>query len=285
MMKFGEASRVVEPDAGTPVHDGLRLIVQLVVALEDVLQLILGDALARIGDTDLQLTISDIERHVDMSASRRELQRIGDEVGENLLQLVAVGPGHEWLLHAKAVDGDTTLAGIVDEIVADTVDHFRDIEFLDTEAQGVVLELVEVHQLVHELEHTLDIAMRDAEQATVLFAERTALHKLSHGTGNHRERRTELMGDIGEEAHVHLVGAQLLLLLHLRLTGCTTGVDDTTGIAVEVISQGRGEGEVDEPSPPGEGGGWSNDDAQGALFGICLIAGTIGGLHTEGVMA
>ena len=93
------------------------------------------------------------------------------------------------------------------------------------------------------------------------------------------------MGDIGEEAHVHLVGAQLLLFLHLSLTRSTTGVDDATGIAVEVISQGRGEGEVDEPGPPRIGWGRGDHHADGPFVAVDLVAGNVGGAQTEGIMA
>ena len=53
MMELCQTTGVIEPDACTPVLDGIRLVVELVVALEDVLQLFLGDALAGVGDGDL----------------------------------------------------------------------------------------------------------------------------------------------------------------------------------------------------------------------------------------
>ena len=93
------------------------------------------------------------------------------------------------------------------------------------------------------------------------------------------------MGDIGEETHVHLIGAQFLLFLHLCLAGGTAGMDHAAGIAVEVVGQGGGEGRVDEPCPPRVGGGGLDDDAQGALLGVGLVAGAVGGLHAEGIGA
>ena len=77
VMQFCQTARVVEADTRTPVHDGLSLVVELVVALEDVLLLFLGDALARIGDGHLHHLIGDVQTHVDMSALGRELQGVG----------------------------------------------------------------------------------------------------------------------------------------------------------------------------------------------------------------
>ena len=283
VVQFGQSSGVVESDARTPVDDALRLVVELVVALEDILQLVLWQSLARIGDSDLDLIVSHVEAHVDVSASGCELQGVRDEVCENLLQLVAIRPRHECVLHAEAVDGDGSLLGVVDEVVAHAVDHLHHVELFDAQPQCVVLELVEVHQLVHELEHPLDIAVGDGEQVLVVAAEAFALHDLAHRPCDHRQRRTELVGDVGEETHVHLVCALLLLLLHLRLTGSTTGRHHATGIAVEIVGEGSGEGEVDAPCPPGVGGSRVYGHAQGTLASDGFVAGGVGGFHAEGV--
>ena len=76
MMQFCQTARVVESDARTPVDDTLRLVVELVVPLEDVLLLFLRDALACIGNGDLHLLVRSVQCHVDMSPSWCELQGV-----------------------------------------------------------------------------------------------------------------------------------------------------------------------------------------------------------------
>ena len=285
VVQFCQTTGVVEADTRTPVDDALRLVVELVIALEDVLELVLRQSLARIGYADFDLVVRHIEAYVDMSPSGCELQGVRDEVRENLLQLVTVRPRHQGILHTEAVDGDISLLGVVDEVVAHTVDHLHHVELFDAQPQRVVLKLVEVHQLVHELEHPLDIAVGDGEQALVVAAEALALHDLSHRTRYHRQRRTEFVGDIREETHIHLVRAQLLLLLHLCLTGSTTGRHHATGVAVEIPREGSSEGEIDAPGPPRVGGSRLYGHTQGALVGDDLVAGVVGGFHAESVAA
>ena len=80
MVELCQATGIVEADARTPVYDGLRLIIQLVIAFEDVLQLFLGYALACICHADLYLLVCGVELHVDMSATRGEFQGVRQEV-------------------------------------------------------------------------------------------------------------------------------------------------------------------------------------------------------------
>ena len=92
MMELSEAAGVIEANTRAIVEDGLRLVVELVITFEDVLALTLGDALARISDADLDLTIGGIERDVDAPTTGRELQGVGEEVRHDLLEFVAIGP-------------------------------------------------------------------------------------------------------------------------------------------------------------------------------------------------
>ena len=284
-MEFSQAARVVKTDTSTVVHDGFGLIIQLVEALKDVLLLFLGDALARIGNRDFHLIASHIELYIDMSPLRRKLQGVREQIRYYLLEFVAIGPGLERILHTEAVDGDTLLLGIKLEDVADIVHRLHHIDLLHVEAQGVVLEFVEVHELVDELEHTLDATLCHTEQTLILATERRALHELAYRTRNHGKRCAELVGDVGKKTHVHLVGTQLLLLLHLCLTGGPTGCYHATCIAIEIVGEGRGQREVDEPSPPRISWGRGDHDAQGALVAIAFVAGIIGGANAEGIGA
>ena len=188
-------------------------------------------------------------------------------------------------MQAKAVDGQAFLLGIELEAVAKVVQGFHHVHLFDVQPQGVVLQFVEVHQLVHEPEHPLNAALGHAQQILVLLVQMVAFHELSHGACNHSQWGAELMGNIRKETHVHLVRAQLLLFLHLRLTGCPAGMHHAAGIAVEIPREGRGEGEIDEPCPPGESWSWLYHDLQRLFFRVGLVAGTVGRPHTEGIVA
>ena len=51
------------------------------------------------------------------------------------------------------------------------VDRLYHIDLLHMEAQRVVLQLVEVHQLIHQLEHSLDATLGNAEQTAFLVSQ------------------------------------------------------------------------------------------------------------------
>ena len=92
------------------------------------------------------------------------------------------------------------------------------------------------------------------------------------------------MGDIGEETHVHGIHTLLLLLLYLCLTSSTTGCHHTTGVAVEVIGEGSGEGDIDEPGPPRIDGCRFHHHPDGALCAARLVVGIVGRTYTEGIV-
>ena len=176
MVELSQAARVIEADACTIVHDGLCLVVKLIVAFEDVFFLCLWDALACIGHRDLDDLARRIQRHIDMSATGGELQGVRQQVGDNLLQLVAIRPCHEGLLfrlfpQTKAPECQAFLLHIELKGVEDVIHGLNHINLLYAQAQGVILEFIEVHQLVDKLKHTLDAALGNAEQTTLLATE------------------------------------------------------------------------------------------------------------------
>ena len=173
-------------------------------------------------------------------------------------------------MQAEAEECESLLAGVELEGVADIVQGLHDVDLSDTEAQRVVLEFVEVHQLVHELEHPLYAALGDGEQRALRGVERSTLGKLGHGARDHGEGGAELMGDIGKETY---------------LTGCATGRDHATGVVVEIGCQQTSQQQIDEPRPPGPGWRRGDQDTDCALVADRLVVGTVGGTYAEGVAA
>ena len=54
VMQLGQSARIVESYAGTPIDGSLGLVVELVVAFEDVFQLVFGNATTGVGDSELE---------------------------------------------------------------------------------------------------------------------------------------------------------------------------------------------------------------------------------------
>ena len=77
--------------------------------------------------------------------------------------------------------------------------------------QRIVFQLVEVHHLVHQAQHTFYAAPDDEQQALVLARDVGGVAQLADGSGNHGERRAELVRNVGKETHVHPVDALFLL--------------------------------------------------------------------------
>ena len=260
------------------------MVVELVVALKDVLLVLLRDTLTRISHHHLDLILVSIQRYVDPTSTRRKLQGVREQIRYNLLEFVAICPSHQLFTHSLTVDGNTLLLGIKLEGVADVVHLLRHVSLFHTQTKGVVLQLVEVHQLVDELEHTLYAALGDAKQTTFLIVERSALGQLFHRTGNHRQGRTELMGDVGKETHVHLVGAQFLFLFHLSLSSCSSGLHHALGVLVEIASQHDAQYQIDEPSPPREHRRRFYHHLDGSFVAVAFVAGVVGSPHSEGIV-
>ena len=92
------------------------------------------------------------------------------------------------------------------------------------------------------------------------------------------------MGDIGKETHIHLVGTQFLLLLHLCLTGSTASSHHTTGIAIEMVGNSCSQGQIDEPCPPRERRCRFNYHTYLTLIVGCFITGTVGCTYSERIV-
>ena len=92
MMEFSKATGIIKTYACAIVKDSLRLVVELVIALEDILTLPLGDTLARISHTDFHLPICHIKGNIDTSTKGCELQGIREQIRDNLLEFITIGP-------------------------------------------------------------------------------------------------------------------------------------------------------------------------------------------------
>ncbi len=132
-------------------------------------------------------------------------------------QFVGIQEHQVGAFQSVTVQGDAFLLGVHDEEVHDALHLGDNVGFLDVQAGCVVLQLVEVEQLVDESQHSIHAPADDVQQQLVVLVDAFTFAELFHWSRNHGEWCSELMRDVSEETHVHLVDALFLLLLILSL--------------------------------------------------------------------
>ena len=78
------------------------------------------------------------------------------------------------------------------------------------------VQLPEIEQLVHQEKELLGVAADDVQEFLRVFI-RDLLDQLFQRGEDERERRAELVADVGEEAETHLVEVVLVFGAHLLL--------------------------------------------------------------------
>ena len=199
-----------EAQAGASHGAGVGCV-YLVEALEDAFELVGGDAAALVADLDLGFVGVDAARaQVDLGVGWRELDCVGDEVGEGLEDAVGIGPDYD----ALGVEGDAELGfrgsglleagGAAEEVVGG--------------AHGVVelgfagADAFEFEDVVDEAHEAVGVAGGDAEHLLDLFGARVegASGDEAEGGAERGERGAQLVGDGGDELVLHAVeGAAL----------------------------------------------------------------------------
>src|SRR4051812_10782378 len=97
----GAADREAEPRAPLLIY---ACRAELNIGLEDDIELFGGNADAVILNCDVDARLVRAIRHRDVSTSRRELDRVREEVEDDLTKPLLIGAGHD--LRARIVDGD-----------------------------------------------------------------------------------------------------------------------------------------------------------------------------------
>ena len=167
VMKYGQTACVVQTDAGSPVVGSFCLVSYLVIAFEDFLYLVFRDVLSRIGYGYFDVlrgpllwrqaeglrgivTAYHVEADVDFPALGSELQGIGHQVVEDFLHLVLVQPHQEGVFQPMGAQVDAFVTGIYLKDAHLPLQAGDDVGASYLQAQGVVLQFVEVHHLVDE---------------------------------------------------------------------------------------------------------------------------------------
>ena len=175
VMQFCQTACIVQADTCSPVHNSLSLIIQLVIAFKDILALLFRYSLTCICNTHLYLIIYYIQLHINPTPTWCELKGIRQQIGYYLLQFITICPCHQLVFHAESVQCKSFLLSIKLKGVADVVHHLYHIYLFYTQAQGIVLQFIKVHQLVYQFEHSLNAALGNIKQTTLFAINRAAL--------------------------------------------------------------------------------------------------------------
>jgi hypothetical protein len=242
--------------------------VDLLEALEDLLELVGGDAAAVVLDFDEGFLVGDVlGDQLDLAGDgrrrRRELDGVGDEVDEHLEDAVGVGPD----MNVAALDGEADvglLGGGVEELsgALEELGHGA--------GDGVELGLagadaLEVEDVVDEADESVGVADGDVHHLAHFFGsgvEGAAAEQAEGGT-ERGERRAELVGDGGDELVLHAVEL-------IALGDVGEGDDDADGtaglvVAVDDEAFGGGDGSGGGGRERGDVGAGSDVDGDGGL--------------------
>ena len=145
------------------------------------------------------------------------LQGIGKEIAQNLFQFIKIQPHpivgtllHQFQL--DALDSCRILKG--SHLLAQFINH---IHLCHLQAQLIRLQLVEVEHLVDEPQHSVHTHAHMVQRAMHRLRQSLVGIQRHQRTGDDGDWVSELVGNIGKESHVHLLGEFLPLTLLLFL--------------------------------------------------------------------
>src|SRR2546422_4757045 len=176
-------------------------MVDLMKLAEDLLQVGFGDADPGVGDGDLHGFLNAGRREAHRATLRRELDRVGDEIEQHLLELARVG---EEL--ARAVDvgleldvllGHERLHGF-DDLVDDLGDRYD----LQPQLHLAGLDLREVEDIVDQAEQVLAAGEDLVQESCAGWSVELAVTRIREQLGepdDRVERRAQLVAHVGEE--------------------------------------------------------------------------------------
>ena len=240
-----------QPDPRALLGPGLGPV-DLGEAVEDRLEHVGRDADPRVldGHGHGLVLVLDVDR--DLAALVRELQGVGEQVEDDLLELVRVEGQIDGVGGVLVIEPDLLLVGQGLDRGQEGRDELDEIDDLHLEPHLALLELVQVEEVVDELEQLVAVALHRLEG--VLERRRQLAHPAFEDgleRGQHqRERRPELVIDVGEELRLELVEALELDVGFLELGRRLLELDAAAELAASEAVH-----EVDAPASHDHEGG------------------------------
>ena len=205
MMSHGEHLHGVQSDARA------RLVVLgLIESVEDTTLVLLADADAVVGDTQLECAVGDVAAgHADVALGI--FARIGHEVAENLSHGLSVDDRREAVIGIADVERDVPLRQCGLEPHSHGPHELCDVADGEVQAHALLFHLVVVEQLIDEVEQAVCVAVDDVDGlCDGLSARRTAagvllprsqhlLLQILERSDDERHGSAYLVGNHGEE--------------------------------------------------------------------------------------
>ena len=185
--------------------------VGLAEPLEDERQKVGGDARAVVGDRQAQAVAGLRQHDVDPAAIRRELDRIDDEIADDLLQPLRVA-AHEVAGRIDArVQRDGPRAGRRAERLDGGGDDPAEVHRRQLETEAPRHDAGHVEDVFDELRLELCVALDDLERAAVVLAVERAVPQHARPADDRVERRPQFVRERGEKVVLGAVGRLRLL--------------------------------------------------------------------------
>ncbi len=196
-----------------PAWPPRRRAVHLAEALEDVRQLALRDADAVVLDADEVTLGLALDAHHDAPVLRRELDRVGEQVPQDLLEPQGVGAhrGHR-LGQGREQQPDAARLGHQPDRLDRALDHLRERDGLQVQRERPALEPGDVEQVVDEGEQDSRRLPDLPDAATQrLLVERLLFLEEIRPSHDRRQRRAQLVVHVLQEVVLEPAGAAQLV--------------------------------------------------------------------------
>ena len=187
-----------QADAGALPRPPLVGAAQLPEAVEDEVEVVLGDADAGVADRDLVAGVAPRSRSA-MRPARRELQRVREQVEHDALEHVDVDEGLaaevvelDLEVEAEPLDGGSEVGGDAAHDVGHVGPH-------PVRLDRTGLDPGEVEDAVDEADEPVGVATDQLEALPRLLAEIRLGEGVLHRPGDEGERGAQLVADVGEE--------------------------------------------------------------------------------------
>jgi hypothetical protein len=185
-----------EPDAAALVGARARAADAL-EALEQARELVGGDPRAGVGDAQDRVRAVAAQGDPDL-ALERELERVGDEVEHDPLPHLPVHARDHRAVRAPDHERDAGAVGRGAEHAREVGREGREIGRLRQRLGAAALDAGELEQVVDELLQAQRVAEHDAQPLPLLVVDRLG-ERIFGRPQDQRQRRAELVADVGEE--------------------------------------------------------------------------------------
>ena len=175
--------------------------VDLVEAVEDVAEVALADAIAGVRHPEGQVFAVAVVADGDRAVVGGVLEGVGEDVEEDALYFLAVDGDGQRLVRKLGLEcePDVALAGQRIERLHPVGHGGTEVDFGELERQLAVLVLAEVKYLIDEALQYLQVLVGDFDEGMLLRREVVGAGNLVDGLGDERQRRAQVVRDVGEE--------------------------------------------------------------------------------------